>query len=384
MRGLPWRGEVNADVFECASVDAAQALGNFVASRKGTRAGARVGLPRFKSRHKTTPSFRLRSKAAPGATAPVRVAGPKSVRLPRIGVVRIHGSTRRVARMLTAGRLHLYSATIRCEQGRWWVSLQGVAAAFHHQRRSPKNRHQLDAGMDRGIRSLAVIADTQATRDQDVLHVVEAVKPLQHAQQQLRRAAKTVSRSKTGSTGRARAKARLARVHARVANLRKETAHQLTHWCATQLTRLTIEDLNITGMLRLHSLAKALADAGMGQIGRQLQYKASWYGLDLVTADPWFASSKTCSGCGHIKPTLDLGERTYRCEHRPDPGSGNPAPGCGLVMDRDINAAVNLARWPTHTATTGSPQQTTGQPTPTATVPAPGTAPQHHRATITI
>src|SRR5207237_339684 len=104
-RGLAWRHDVSADVFECASVNAAQALANFSNSLSGVRAGKKAGMPRFKSRRKTTPTFKLRSKSKPGATAPVRVSGPKSVRLPTIGEVRVHGCTKRVRRMLQAGRL---------------------------------------------------------------------------------------------------------------------------------------------------------------------------------------------------------------------------------------------------------------------------------------
>ena len=247
--------------------------------------------------------------------------------------------------MLEAGRLHLYTASFRREKGRWWVTLSGLAADFHHERRSlalRRGRHPVPAGLDRGVKHLAVVADTDATTDEDVLHVVEGVKALQHAQTSLRRANKTLARSKEGSTGRRRAKDRLTRIHARVAYLRAEVAHQLSFWCATRLSRLTIEDLNIAGMTQLRTLARAVADAGMGDLGRLLQYKARWYGLELAVADRWFASSKTCSACGRVKKTLSLSQRTYRCDG---------LDGCGLVLDRDVNAAVNLARWPdTHTA----------------------------------
>src|SRR4051794_31768235 len=91
-----------------------------------------------------------------------------------------------------------------------------------------------------------------------------------------------------------------------------------------------------SGMTRLRMLARVVADAGMGDHGRMLAYKARWYGCDLVVADRWYASSKTCSGCGHVKTSLSWGERTYRCAN------------CWLVVDRDVNAAVNLARGPDH------------------------------------
>jgi putative transposase len=339
-RGLAWRSEVRADVFECASGNAAQALANFSNSLSGARAGKKAGMPRFKSRHKTTPSFKLRSKSKPGATAPVRVAGPKAVRLPTIGEVRVHGCTKKVRRMLAAGRLHLYGATVTFEHGRWWVSLQGVAAAFHHERRYAKGRHDRPAGLDLGIASLAVIADDQGV----VLRTVAGVKALQHAQASLRRANKTKARTKPGSNGRKAARVRLVKVHARAANIRAHTAHEVSAWCVKNLTSLTIEDLNVAGMVQLRSLARAVSDAGMGDLARMITYKAAWYGLQIVEADRWFPSSKTCSTCGTVKADLTLSDRTYRCDQ------------CGLVLDRDVNAAVNLARWPAQQATPPHPQ----------------------------
>ena len=326
--GLSWRGEVSADVFECASVNAAQALANFSDARTGKRAGKAVGFPKFKSRHKSVPSFRLRNRSKPGTSQQIRVAGPKSLRLPTIGQVRVHGCTKKVRRMLEAGRLHLYSASVRFERGRWHVALTGLAAQTHHQRRSAAGRHAVPAGLDLGIKSLAVVADTEGR----VLHTVKGVNALQHAQDRLKRANQTYSRTKRGSNGRATAARRLGRIHARVANLRTNLAHQLSYELATTLTRLTVEDLNVAGMVQLHTLARHISDAGLGDLGRLLEYKAKWYGLELVQADRWFPSSKTCSGCGIIKTDLTLADRTYSCA-------------CGLVIDRDVNAAINLARW---------------------------------------
>lgn len=330
--GLSWRNEVSADVFESASGNAATALKNFTESRGGTRAGKPAGFPKFKSRHKTTPSFRLRNRAKVGASQAIRVTGPKALRLPTIGDVRVHGCTKKMRRMLEAGRLHLYSATVKFEKGRWFVTLTGKAAVFHHARRSHVGRHQDPAGIDRGIKALAVVGDSTGR----VLHTVKAVKALQRDEQKLRRANKTFARTKLGSVGRSKAKQRLTKIHAHIGNVRLHAAHELTAWLAQALTRLTVEDLNIAGMLGLRSLAKALSDAGMGQVGRQIEYKAGWYNLDLAVADRWFASTKACSGCRNVKDEMGLDERTYRCEK------------CGLVLDRDVNAAINLATWPEH------------------------------------
>ena len=87
-------------------------------------------------------------------------------------------------------------------------------------------------------------------------------------------------------------------------------------------------------MVQLRSLAKTVSDAAMGELGRQVKYKAGWYGLELVEADRWFPSTKTCSGCGNVNAEMDLSEQTYECRT------------CDVTLDRDVNAAINLARWP--------------------------------------
>ena len=329
-RGLPWRTEVAADVFECASVDAAQALANYKASVLGARAGIKVGFPDFRAKHRDRPRFRLRSKSKPGETAPDRFVDSTRLRLPKIGVVRVKGRARKVRRMLAAGRFHVHSATISYQAGRWYVALNGVAGEFHHQRRSPKNRHQEAVGVDRGVKTLAVAANA----DGELFESWEGVKALRRAELQLKRANQALSRTKKGSAGRAKARARLAKLHARIARQRSWVAHQAGYDLATLARVVCIEDLNVAGMTRNRSLAKSVADAAMGELGRRLGYKAAWYGAELHFADRWYPSSKTCSGCGHVKEKLYLHERLYVCDR------------CGLELDRDLNAAINLARWP--------------------------------------
>jgi len=190
--------------------------------------------------------------------------------------------------------------------------------------------------VDRGIKALAVVANTEGA----LLHVAKGVNALRHAQASLRRANKTHSRTKEGSNGRQQARERLVKIHARVANLRKHAAHEVSAWCAGNLTRLAVEELYIAGMVQNRALALAVSDSGMGPVGRMLGYKADWYGLKLVPVDRWYPSSKTCSGCGNVKDTLSLSQRLYEC-----------AP-CGLSIDRDVNAAINLARWPDLDAST--------------------------------
>jgi putative transposase len=329
VRGLPWRGEVSADVFECASVNAAQALASWSKSRTGERAGKAAGFPRFKSRHKTTPAFRLRSKSKPGQASPVRPVGPRTIRFPKLGELRVHEHTGRLAKMLASGRFHVYAASFRYERGRWVVAITGVAAELHYQRRTPSNRHTNRVGVDLGVKTLMVVADETGR----VLHAWQGVKALQQAQARLRLANQAYSRTKKGSGGRAKAARRLGKIHARVAHLRRNLLHQITTQLARGYTSVTVEDLNAAGMLTNRKLARHVSDAAFGELRRQLEYKAAWYRTELVVADRWYPSSKTCSGCGAVDAGLTLADRIYDCSS------------CGLVLDRDVNAAINLARY---------------------------------------
>jgi putative transposase len=142
-----------------------------------------------------------------------------------------------------------------------------------------------------------------------------------------------VSRKVKGSSNRAKSIVKLAKAHARVANIRKDTLHRLTSNLSKNHAVIGIEDLNVSGMLANRKLAKAIADMGFYEFRRQLEYKCKLYGSKLVVIDRWFASSKTCSNCGCLKESLSLAERTYNC------GT------CNLSIDRDLNAAINIERY---------------------------------------
>jgi putative transposase len=331
-RGLAWRHELPGDVFECASVDAARALENFSASRRGQRSGSPVGFPRFQVKGKVTPSFRLRNRAAPGkapSSQTIRFTDPSHLRLPKFGSVKLFGPTRKVRRMIDAGRFRVYSATLTQRAGRWTVSLTGVAAEFHQFERSRTDRHAVPVGVDRGIISLCVSADANGVPFESF----EGVKTLKQAHATLKAANRALARTTPGSQGSQRARSRLAKVHRKVANTRRHLVHQASRALIDRAQVLVIEDLNLAGMVRNRHLARSISDAAMGELSRQLIYKARWHGVEVRVADRFFPSSKTCSGCGEVKTNLDLSTRTYSCEV------------CGLVIDRDLNAAINLARW---------------------------------------
>jgi len=128
------------------------------------------------------------------------------------------------------------------------------------------------------------------------------------------------------------ATAALAKAQGRVADQRKDSTHKLTTMLAGKFGTVVVEDLFVAGMVKNHSLARHIADASFGQIRRQLEYKMAWNGGRVVVVDRWFPSSKTCSECGAVKAKLALSERSY------------VAAMCGLVLDRDVNAARNLAK----------------------------------------
>jgi putative transposase len=231
--------------------------------------------------------------------------------------------------MIDAGRFHIYSATLTQRAGRWIVSLTGVAAELHQAERSRTTRHAIPVGVDRGIKSLAVAADANGVPFKSF----KGVKPLREAQQKLKAANQALARTTPGSKGRQRARARLAKTHRKVANTRRYWAHEASRALVTKAQVHVIEDLNVAGMVKNRRLAKSVSDAAMGELFRQILYKAKWHGVEVRVADRFFPSSKTCSSCGEVKSELKLSERSYSCDV------------CGLIINRDLNAAINLARW---------------------------------------
>ncbi|WP_431946792.1 IS607 family element RNA-guided endonuclease TnpB [Micromonospora marina] len=327
----PWWGEVSKEAFNTGLDALARGLKNWSDSRKGARAGCPVGFPRFKSRRRTTPSVRF-------TTGAIRVEPNRMhVVLPRLGRLKLHESARKLARRLDNGTARIMSATVRCNGGRWHVSF---TVEVERAERTP-DRPQSVVGVDVGIKYLAVLSTGE---------LVPNPRHLVAAQQRMRALGRTLSR-KTGPDRRTgprpskrweRAAARLGRAHARVAHLRRDGLHKLTTRLARKHGTVVVEDLNVTGMLRNRRLARHIADAGFSEIRRQLAYKTSWNGGRLLVADRWYPSSKTCSGCGAVKAKLALHEREFTCEV------------CGLVIDRDRNASLNLAALAAEFDTAGS------------------------------
>ena len=325
----PWWAQCSKEAFNTGLDGVARALRNFSDSRAGKRAGKKVGFPQFKARRRTTPSVRF-------TTGAIRVESDrKHVTLPRIGTIKTHESTRKLARRIEQGSARILTATVRREAGRWFCSF---TCEVQHTERAP-TRPDVVVGVDLGVTHLAVLSSPVAGVS-DADGFVPNPRHLGRAQRDLARASRRVSRRvgpdrRTGQRPSKRwEKANQQRntIHHRVANLRRDGLHKLTTGLAATIGIVVVEDLNVAGMLQNRKLARHLADASFGEIRRQLRYKMCWSGGRLVVADRWFASSKTCSACGAVKPKLSLSTRVFRCEH------------CGLVIDRDLNAAINLKR----------------------------------------
>ena len=199
--------------------------------------------------------------------------------------------------------------------GRWFVSLL-VEVDIEPLPVSPNK-----VGLDLGITSLVTLSTGEK---------VVNPKSFRAKYRKLRKAQKALSRKRKGSNNRYKARLRVARVHAEIADARKDLLHKLTTRLVRKNQAIAVEDLAAGNMVKNHKLAQAISDASWGELVRQLTYKCEWYGRELVKIDRWFPSSKRCGSCGHVVDKLPLNIREWQC------------PKCDVKHDRDINAAVNV------------------------------------------
>ncbi len=178
-------------------------------------------------------------------------------------------------------------------------------------------------GIDVGIKSFATLSKGQ---------VFDAPKPLKQAKTKLATLQRQASKQVKGSRNQRKTYNKISRLHARIARIRLDFLHKLTTYLAKTFKLIKIENLNVKGMMANHKLAGAISDLGFYEFKRQLDYKCQMYGSRLVLVDQWFPSTKTCSNCG-TKKDMPLSVRTFDC------------PACGISLDRDFNASVNILNW---------------------------------------
>jgi putative transposase len=324
---FPWMYEVSKCAPQEALRNLDKAYANFFRRLKLLKEGklkgipersSGVGFPKFKSKKKGLGSFRL--------TGAIHIEESK-IQLPRMGKV----SLKEKGYIPTDG-VKINSATISERAGRWFVSLSveqeikiEAVAAVPLSLREP-------IGVDVGLNKMAVCSSGQ---------IFENPKALRKNLRKLARVQRKMSRQKKESKRREITRLQIAKLHFHISNIRNDAIHKATSEIVAKSkpfshrpSAIVIENLNVAGMLKNRRLSRAIADISFGEIRRQLKYKCLWNGIELIVADRFFASSKTCSACGAVKSELNLLEREYVCAS------------CGIIIDRDLNAALNLRKWP--------------------------------------
>lgn len=178
-----------------------------------------------------------------------------------------------------------------------------------------------EVGIDLGLTHFAILSTGEK---------IASPKTFRKYEKRLAKAQRCLSKKQKGSANRRKAKLRVARIHAKIADSRKDFSHKLSSRLVNENQVIAIETLAVSNMQKNHTLAKSISDASWSEFVRQLEYKSEWYGRKLVGIDRWYPSSKRCSDCGHTLKSLPLNVREWTC------------PECGSVHDRDINAARNV------------------------------------------
>lgn len=239
----------------------------------------------------------------------LKVSG-KKVKIPNLGWVRL--------RELLRFKGKINGATISRTADYWDISI-----SVETQQKPPPCENQANVGVDLGIKTLATLSDGKTIPNHQ---------PLKKQLFRLKRQQRQLTKKEKGSKNRAKAKKRLAKLHYKIANSRRDTLHKLTTTLTTQYRNIVIEDLDISQMVKRKDLSRSIMDCGWHEFRRQLIYKAELKGNKIFIANKWYASSKCCSSCGSYKEKLSLSERVYRCTN------------CQLEIDRDLNAAKCLEK----------------------------------------
>ncbi|WP_307627444.1 RNA-guided endonuclease InsQ/TnpB family protein [Streptomyces turgidiscabies] len=302
-----WLAEVSSVVLQQALRDVEAAYRNFFASLKGERKGKRVGAPRFRSRKDARQAIRFT------ANARWKITGSGRLSLPKIGDVKVKWSRvlpvtpSSVTVILDAAGRYFASFVIDTDddtdRARWDGPDPGAAI-----------------GIDLGLTHFAVLSD--GTK-------IDSPRFLRRAEKKLKKTQRELSRKRKGSKNRAKARLKVARAHAAVADARQEFHHQLSTKLIRENQAVAVEDLAVSGLARTR-LAKSVHDAGWSQFVSMLEYKAQRYGRTFVKTGRFEPTSQTCSACGHRDGPKPLDVREWTC------------PACGTLHDRDHNAAINV------------------------------------------
>ena len=328
----PWHPEVSKEIGNDAARRVHDSIENWYKSKKGRRKGRKVGFPRF---HK-----RGSHESCTFTAGVIRVnTDRRSVTLTKIGTIQTYENTRKLQRKIAKGTARIAQATISKGFRRWYVSF-----TVYERKHIPEHHRNPGSvvGVDMGVGDHVIVAANphgdEVMRRGLPTTIADHDKRIRHLQRKLSRKQGPDTRTKTAPSNRwIRANNQIRKYHNMMANIRRDFAAKSVHDLAKNYETLVIEDLNVQSMMtrggaHKRGLNRAIARASFADLRRRITYKTRWNGGRTVIADRWFPSSKTCSECGEVKSKLSLSEREYIC-HR-----------CGIVVDRDLNAATNLAK----------------------------------------
>lgn len=308
---FPWATEVTSLAAATGFRNLDRAFKNFFAKR--TR------YPKFKSKASAKSAFYAAKQLE------FRIEGER-IRLPIIGWVDLAEPLRFPGQT--------YTASVTKEADGWYVVVM-----VETEQVLQRERDLGAVGVDLGIANFAVLSTGEK---------LPALKPNRAVEARISRLSRSLSRKVKGGKNRAKAKTKLARLHQRVTRVRNDVQHKLSTRLARDFSTVVIEGLNVSGMMRNRNLARSIADAGWAEFRRQLTYKLEMTGGQLIVADGWFPSSKTCSDCGVVAKAMPLHVREWDC------------PDCGAHHDRDINAAINLRQLAAGPAVTACGSESSG------------------------
>lgn len=311
-----WMSDVSFATLRVTCRDLENAFKNFFDGRSK--------YPKFKSRKNSKPAY-------PVCSERFYLIDSRYIQIQKIGKVRY-----RTDFDLPIGRGVAKFSNVRVSyiNGKWMVSF-----GLECENQAPE-LSDINMGIDLGVKDLATV---EFYGECIVFHNINKSKRMRTLQKQLKHTQRNISRkyeqNKQGNryvktSNIVHEEEKLRKIHARIANIRHNYIHQTTHALVSKLpNRVVMEDLNVSGVMKNKHISKAIAEQCFHEFIRQMKYKCEWNGIEFIQADRFFPSSKTCSKCGTIKSNLKLSDRTYVCDD------------CGLVIDRDYNAAVNLSRY---------------------------------------
>ena len=293
---FPWLKEVDSLALANAQMNLQSAYNNFFKRPE-------VGFPKFKSKKNHYYSYTTNNQ---GGNIYV---SDRYIKLPKIGLVRIkkHRDFEGIIKSVTVSKT---------PSGKYYTS---VLVNCEEQEKFSKSNHEI--GIDLGIKEFAITSDGE---------MFENPKYLKKSETRLRKLQKDLSRCKKGSKNKEKCRITVARQHEKIANQRKDFLHKLSKKIICENQTIVLESLRVKNMMGNHKLAKSIADVSWGEFIRQLEYKADWYGREIIKIDTWYPSSQVCSNCGHKDGKKALSIREWTC------------PVCGTHHDRDVNAAINI------------------------------------------